>query len=465
MRQQDDMKMIIDLLSRWISLIKLNTALELYDVNKHSEDTILSILNQIYGYELVNLNDESKSFPGIDLGDEKKGGVAFQVTSRTDAKKIKDSLEQFVKNEYFNKYPNGIRFVVLSDEKVKLGNIDFSRIYSGFDPNEHIINMQKLLLEIKKLYRTDFSKFNKIKTILVKELDQYQTIEEERTKKNFLIKISPYIALLIFIVGLVTAFSNYQYVKDLLVSNLMELISFLVFILLTYILLKVSDNKFKELEKEHYPKSERHPSREKVPIETIIYKDNLIIQQKIDIKNHTNRFIKKVNGKVIFYNNDIKVYEKRFCEVDIFPNKGATIDDNNFMSNWNAYYWDSYLTYIEKIETDKDIVENIDLFGVKIFKTFFLILNKYKYMKFWKLRIPFEVSFLIEEWYFTVLPWLIRSPSFPINSNQPFKSFVIRLSKVIIRLVLIIALIFFLLKAIEGLLVLLEVLISLFMIM
>jgi len=61
-----------------------------------AEDLSRSLLNEIYDYQLENLNYEKNNYPGIDLGD-KENNIGFQVTSRRDIRKIQDSLEKFKK--------------------------------------------------------------------------------------------------------------------------------------------------------------------------------------------------------------------------------------------------------------------------------------------------------------------------------------------------------------------------------
>ena len=91
MHQQSELQTIIELMSRWFSQVRLNTALTFYDINKISEDFGCKLLNLVFNHELVNLNSEHVNFPGIDLGDKTKDMVAYQVTSRIDGEKIRDT--------------------------------------------------------------------------------------------------------------------------------------------------------------------------------------------------------------------------------------------------------------------------------------------------------------------------------------------------------------------------------------
>jgi len=92
--------------------------MNLFDINITDEDLALMLLNNIYGYNLVNLNYEKKNIFGIDFGD-RNTGIAFQVTSRTDAGKTEENLKMFV-NRDKRIYPKGIRFFILSPEVSKI---------------------------------------------------------------------------------------------------------------------------------------------------------------------------------------------------------------------------------------------------------------------------------------------------------------------------------------------------------
>lgn len=174
MKQQDDHSEIIGLLAQWIAEIKIHNANTSYDINTKSEDLACSLLNEIYDYQLVNLNTKKHNFPGIDLGDEAKSLLAFQITSRTDTSKIIESLKIFVNNNYDKRFQNGIRFLILSEEKVKLGRKNLKAIYPAFNKEKHIITIKELSKDILTLYNTNYNKFNAIKKILEFELSKKQ---------------------------------------------------------------------------------------------------------------------------------------------------------------------------------------------------------------------------------------------------------------------------------------------------
>jgi SpoVK/Ycf46/Vps4 family AAA+-type ATPase len=169
MRREDDLKRVIELISWWVTQVKLNNCIDFFDINRVSEDLALKLLNEIYGYHLENLNYTKANYPGIDLGD-KTNKIGFQITSRRDTRKFKESLERFSKGPH-EIYSNGIRFFILSqDQKPGLSKKKYARIYPGFDPVNHILTINDLIRGIQSKYETNRVGFNKIKNILEEEI-------------------------------------------------------------------------------------------------------------------------------------------------------------------------------------------------------------------------------------------------------------------------------------------------------
>lgn len=107
-------------LSVWVTNVQYNNCINFYDINRISEGFVCVLLNTVYGYELNDLNEKQKNQCAIDLGDAKKG-FSVQVTSRTDATKIKDTLKKFVENQFENIYPKGVKFLSLVIALLKRG--------------------------------------------------------------------------------------------------------------------------------------------------------------------------------------------------------------------------------------------------------------------------------------------------------------------------------------------------------
>ena len=84
-------------LSIIIYQVKLKNKANLNDINTLLETPFKDILNIIYDYNLINLNNKYL-YPAIDLGDRSKK-IAFQITSERSIQKIKDTIQRFEKNK------------------------------------------------------------------------------------------------------------------------------------------------------------------------------------------------------------------------------------------------------------------------------------------------------------------------------------------------------------------------------
>jgi tetratricopeptide (TPR) repeat protein len=165
---EEEIKRVLELMTFWVTKIKANNYLDFYDINKLAEDLALKLLNEIYNLKLKNLNREKRNYPGIDLGD-KTNKIAYQITSRKSSKKIKKSLEAFDKEDK-KIYSNGIRFLILNENKPKLTGKKWLDDYKYFNPNEHIITHLDLIEKTTQLYDPDRARFNRIKAILEEEI-------------------------------------------------------------------------------------------------------------------------------------------------------------------------------------------------------------------------------------------------------------------------------------------------------
>ncbi len=172
MNKQEYIHKVSELLGTWIAKIRLNTALDFYDINKVAEDLSCNLLNVIYDLELYNLNKDKPNHPAIDLGD-KTNKIAFQITSRTDAKKFHENIKTF-ETDYYGTYLNGIRFLVLNAEEIKFGNYKYPSL---FNKKDHVLTDKTLIQKISEIYDSeDFIKTDKILALLEHEIGIKETI-------------------------------------------------------------------------------------------------------------------------------------------------------------------------------------------------------------------------------------------------------------------------------------------------
>ncbi|WP_291952776.1 SMEK domain-containing protein, partial [Campylobacter sp.] len=92
---------IIQYFSELSSKIKLNNALGLMDINIYCENDLLQILNNIYDWNLYNVNERYKNAKAIDLIDDKHR-IAIQVTSNTTTNKIKETIDKFKETQFLD---------------------------------------------------------------------------------------------------------------------------------------------------------------------------------------------------------------------------------------------------------------------------------------------------------------------------------------------------------------------------
>lgn len=147
MKQVDIENQLREVVSRPITEVELATKQGRLDVNLISEDVWIPILREAYQCpNLINLNRKHKNFPGIDLGDE-QDRVAFLVTSSTDVKKVKSTLEQIKKRNYKNSFDELFIFTLRSKQK-SYSQVVIDEVIDDeirFNAKDHIIDPGDIL--------------------------------------------------------------------------------------------------------------------------------------------------------------------------------------------------------------------------------------------------------------------------------------------------------------------------------
>ena len=121
------------------------------DINVESEHLLRKLLSEIYGHtDLINLNiSEGVNFPAIDLGDD-EARIAYQITSTSSIRKIKDTLKKFVNYERYTKYDHLIIYVLTEKQKTYQAK-GLDEIIQGlfsFDIKNDVLDYRDLLKEI-----------------------------------------------------------------------------------------------------------------------------------------------------------------------------------------------------------------------------------------------------------------------------------------------------------------------------
>lgn len=169
---------IIEQLTHWRVFTELSSASQLNDVNNTNEDLAMLILNEIFGWNLINLNTKKSNFPAIDLGDA-KSGIGVSVTATDTSDYIKDKIGKNITHKVYETYPNHY-FLITTSKKDYTATFDTQEKYV-FDKNVNILDIEDLSKAIKAL--NDISKQEKILSIL--ESHVY------KLKGNFIEEITP----------------------------------------------------------------------------------------------------------------------------------------------------------------------------------------------------------------------------------------------------------------------------------
>ncbi len=112
------------------------------DINRDCESFFASVLNLIYDYDLVNVNEKSLNEAAIDLSDESRK-LCIQVTATSDAAKVKRTIETFNAHGLYSKYQE-LRFLMLVDKKKYTTTFETGGHFS-FDPKVHIQDLDDVL--------------------------------------------------------------------------------------------------------------------------------------------------------------------------------------------------------------------------------------------------------------------------------------------------------------------------------
>lgn len=195
MNQLISIHRIVTYLSRFVAEVKGLNSINQYGINYLSENILIPILKEVYGYEnLINLNSEKKNFEGIDLGDKIKK-VAFQITASSDNTKIKQTLKQFVRNEYFKAYKTLFVFII-TEKEANYSEKDYSEIIQGkfhFTSKENIIDHRDLIKQINDI--VDYKKIKRIEKLLEQQFsdrmletfqDKFENANNEIVTTNLL---------------------------------------------------------------------------------------------------------------------------------------------------------------------------------------------------------------------------------------------------------------------------------------
>ncbi len=133
------------------SIVEDDTKQKLYDINKTAEDIFMNILNNVYGWQLVNANNIRANFPAIDLIDT-TNKIVIQITSETSADKVrKDTIEKFqklVEEDEYKKYANYKIKIFYIKDKPNLKKTTLEKFAKKGVPKSHLLGIEDINREI-----------------------------------------------------------------------------------------------------------------------------------------------------------------------------------------------------------------------------------------------------------------------------------------------------------------------------
>jgi len=164
----------------WLpTYINLQNSNSLFDVNIYCENLFCKLLNIIYGLNLIDLNQDKKNYPAVDLGDYEKR-VCFQVTSRNDINKIKEMLEKFSSKELY-KYFDELYILILGRKLNYRKTLDtYDKFH--FDISNNVWDLMNLSQSINNL---EEKKINEILDFFRKNIPGLNISGYNRDKQLF----------------------------------------------------------------------------------------------------------------------------------------------------------------------------------------------------------------------------------------------------------------------------------------
>lgn len=186
MKLEISLKRINELMSRFVTQVKGEASMGRTDLNKAAETILIPLLNEVYGWNLKNINysKDNDNYPGIDLADEATK-VAIQVTATTGSEKIKHTVNQFIKHEQYPEY-NRLIIFLLKEREPRYPDKTIQKLIQNkfsFDTRKDIWDYRNILKEVRgfqidkalrvqEILEANFGEDQKFKSLLAKNAEQ-----------------------------------------------------------------------------------------------------------------------------------------------------------------------------------------------------------------------------------------------------------------------------------------------------
>jgi len=163
-----------------------------FDLNKDAEEFYRGLLNLFFGWNLTNFNTEKDpNHEGADLGDFEKG-IAVQVTSENNSKKVHKSIKGFKNKSLKEGYKK--LYILMFKGKSDFPRADFAKTVDGtftFNKSKHIIDHSDLCAKLKD---AEFDYLEAIYAYLDKIIGlSYSGLDEEIDDLGIISEIFDYI--------------------------------------------------------------------------------------------------------------------------------------------------------------------------------------------------------------------------------------------------------------------------------
>ena len=171
-KKQTILKVIADNLAFYSKGITIENSMGFFDSNRSAQDFFTGFLKLVFWYdnlqELDKLND-TVIYPAIDLGDE-IAKIAFQITTKKDSGKIKDTIAKFIKYELYKQYDRLV-ILIIWEKQGSYSNFDTKGNFI-FNKESDIWDDNTLIKYINKI--TDIQKLEEIQKYLEENLVEFK---------------------------------------------------------------------------------------------------------------------------------------------------------------------------------------------------------------------------------------------------------------------------------------------------
>lgn len=181
MNRKDFIDKIAKYLARFVEEVKSYNDMSLYDINIHSENALIPILNAVFDIKLQNANSlHKKNYPSVDLIDD-LNKIAFQITSTSGIEKIKNTLIKFGEHNLQEKYETLYIYILTEKEERYSEKVitENTPVGLNFKADDHIIDISDLRKRIA--YIQSLEKLEHIARLCEHEFSDVQI--DSRSKK------------------------------------------------------------------------------------------------------------------------------------------------------------------------------------------------------------------------------------------------------------------------------------------